>query len=37
MEKLKELFTFEAELLNGRVAMMAWLVFFIVDGVTRLV
>lgn len=36
MDNLKSFFTFEAEQLNGRVAMVAWLVYFVVDGFTRL-
>ena len=37
LESFKNLFTLEAETLNGRVAMVSWVIYFVVDGVTRLV
>jgi hypothetical protein len=36
-EVLANLFSEEAELLNGRTAMLGWLVYFVADGLNRLV
>lgn len=33
---LSNIFTEEAELLNGRLAMLGWFTYFIADGLTRL-
>lgn len=33
---LSSIFTEEAELLNGRLAMIGWFIYFLADGLTRL-
>lgn len=37
LERFKERFTVANERLNGQVAMVAWIVYFVVDGVSRLI
>jgi hypothetical protein len=36
-EVLANLFTNEAETLNGRLAMLGWFIYFVSDGLNRLV